>query len=167
MPSLIDDLYRQNEWANLEILRICRGLTEEQLETTSVGTFGSIRATLKHIVGAETGYAFRLGNTTTPRLRGDDPWPGFDRLEESVRGVVATFVAAAADPGRVIRVGSDDEPYDVEASVILTQVLNHSTEHRSQVFSMLTALGISPPELSGWEWGLAVDKMRSVARPGS
>ncbi|HEX5631147.1 MAG TPA: DinB family protein [Acidimicrobiia bacterium] len=162
MTDLITDLYRQNEWANLETLRICRDLTDEQLDSTAVGSYGSIRATLQHIVGAETGYAFRLGNTTTTRIRGDEPWHGFDTLEASVRGVVATFIAAATDPGKVIRVGSDDEPYEVEASVILTQVLNHSTEHRSQVFSMLTGLGIEPPELSGWEWGLAVGKMHSV-----
>jgi uncharacterized damage-inducible protein DinB len=162
MPDLITDLYRQNEWADLEILRVCRGLTDEQLDSTAVGTYGSIRATLQHIVGAETGYAFRLGNTTTPRIRGDEPWHGFDTLEASVRGVVATFIAAAADPGRVIRVGPDNEPRDVEAGVILTQVLNHSTEHRSQIFSILTGLGIEPPELSGWEWGLAVGKMRTV-----
>lgn len=162
MSSLITDLYRQNEWANLETLRICRSLTDEQLDSTAVGTYGSIRATLQHIVGAETGYAFRLGNTTTARIRGDDPWPGFDTLETSARGVVATFIAASADATRVIRIGTDAEPYDVEASVILTQVLNHSTEHRSQVFSILTGLGIEPPELSGWEWGLAAGKMRSV-----
>ncbi|OFW64816.1 MAG: hypothetical protein A2135_07045 [Actinobacteria bacterium RBG_16_67_15] len=69
MTDLITDLYRQNEWANLETLRICRGLSDEQLDSTAVGTYGSIRATLQHIVGAETGYAFRLGNTTTARIR--------------------------------------------------------------------------------------------------
>ncbi|OFW64817.1 MAG: hypothetical protein A2135_07050 [Actinobacteria bacterium RBG_16_67_15] len=59
-----------------------------------------------------------------------------------MRGVVATFVSAAPDPSRVIRVGSDQEPFDVETGVILTQVLNHSTEHRSQIFSILTGLGL-------------------------
>ena len=69
MPDLNTDFYRQNEWANLETLRIGRGLSDEQLDSTAVGTYGSIRATLQHIVGAETGYAFRLGNTTTARIR--------------------------------------------------------------------------------------------------
>ena len=28
--------------------------------------------------------------------------------------------------------------------------------------SVLTTLGIEPPELSGWEWGLASERMRKV-----
>lgn len=162
MSDLITDLYRQNEWANLETTRLCRDLSDAQLDSTAVGTYGSIRATLQHIVGGETGYAFRLGNTTTARIRGDDPWPGFDTITATFSAVVDTFITAARDSGKVIRVGSDDEPYDVEASVILTQVLNHGAEHRSQIFSILTGLGIEPPELSGWEWGLAIGKMRAI-----
>jgi uncharacterized damage-inducible protein DinB len=41
-------------------------------------------------------------------------------------------------------------------------MFNHGTEHRSQVATILTTLGIEPPELSGWEWGLASDRMRKV-----
>jgi uncharacterized damage-inducible protein DinB len=41
-------------------------------------------------------------------------------------------------------------------------MFNHGTEHRSQVATILTTLGIEPPELSGWEWGLAAGKMRKV-----
>jgi uncharacterized damage-inducible protein DinB len=46
--------------------------------------------------------------------------------------------------------------------VILVQAFNHSTEHRSQICTVLTTLGIEAPELSGWEWGLAVDRMRRI-----
>jgi uncharacterized damage-inducible protein DinB len=143
------------------MIELCRSLTDEQLDATAVGTFGSIRSTLQHVVGAEGGYAFRLGGLPVRPLKGDDPWPGFDRLTEIVRQTTAAFIAAAGSvTDTPIRVGSDDEPYDVEPAVILVQAFNHSTEHRSQICTILTELGIAAPELSGWEWGAAADRMR-------
>jgi uncharacterized damage-inducible protein DinB len=43
--------------------------------------------------------------------------------------------------------------YLVEPWVVLVQVINHATEHREQVNSMLSALGVTPPELDGWAYG--------------
>lgn len=162
MSELSAAFFQQNAWANRLILAACRDLTDEQLDATAVGVYGSIRDTLHHIVGAEGGYAFRLGHTGR-RLMRDDPWPGFDTAGELVDAYEQAFVAACdGDPGRIIRVGSPEEPYDVAASVLLVQAFNHGTEHRSQICSILTALGIEPPDLSGWDWGLATERMRRV-----
>src|SRR3972149_108879 len=95
MPELTTDFFRQNEWANLRMIALCRGLTDEQLDSTAVGTFGSIRSTLLHIVGAEAGDSFRLGTAPPRRLKGDDPWPGFDALVEHVAANTAALIAAA------------------------------------------------------------------------
>jgi uncharacterized damage-inducible protein DinB len=161
MRNRVADFYRQNEWANLALIEACRPLSEEQLDATAVGTYGSIRETLRHIVSSEGGYAHRLGTEPTRRLQRDDPWPGLDELGEMVSANADALAAAAeGEPDRVVRVGSDAEPYDVEAAVILIQAFNHSTEHRSQINTILTTLGIEPAELSGWEWGLATDRMR-------
>ena len=43
--------------------------------------------------------------------------------------------------------------YHVEPWVIMVQIINHATEHREQVKSMLTALGITPPSIDGWDYG--------------
>jgi uncharacterized damage-inducible protein DinB len=59
-------LFRHNLWANLRLLDVCLGLRDEQLDATLVGTFGTIRATLFHIVGAE-GYYLNLLTGQTPR----------------------------------------------------------------------------------------------------
>jgi uncharacterized damage-inducible protein DinB len=161
MSDLISDFFRQNQWANLALIGACRGLDEGQLDATAVGTYGSIRDTLRHIVSAEAGYARRLGHEPSPRLRYDDPWPGLDALAEMVGAAADALVAAAQEaPDRVIRVGPDNDAFDVEAAVILVQAFNHGTEHRSQVCTILTTLGIQPPELAGWEWGLAAGRMR-------
>jgi uncharacterized damage-inducible protein DinB len=35
----------------------------------------------------------------------------------------------------------------------MLQVINHATEHREQIKSMLTALGVTPPSIDGWDFG--------------
>lgn len=163
MPHLSTAVYRQNEWANLTLIDACRSLGEEQLNATTEGTYGSIRDTLRHIVSAEGGYASRLGLEPEPRLLRDDPWPGFDALAAMVSAAAESFAAAAGEEtGRTIRVGGDDARYDVEAAVVLVQAFHHGTDHRSQICTILTRLGIEPPDLSAWAWGLAVGRMRSV-----
>jgi uncharacterized damage-inducible protein DinB len=43
--------------------------------------------------------------------------------------------------------------YHVDPWVVMLQVINHATEHREQLKSMLTALGITPPSIDGWDFG--------------
>ena len=49
-------------------------------------------------------------------------------------------------------------PRDVPKTIILTQVINHTTEHRAQIMAILTQLGIQPPELDGWQYFDEMDK---------
>jgi uncharacterized damage-inducible protein DinB len=166
LPAMSDwtsDLYRQNEWANLTLIDACRALDDAQLDSAAEGTFGSIRDTLTHIVSAEGGYAHRLGVEPAKRLGGDDPWPGFDALAEMASAAAdALAVAGSGDPAAIVRGGSQEQRYEIEAVVILIQAFHHSTEHRSQICTVLTTLGIEPPELSSWDWGLATGRMRAV-----
>ncbi|MCB2224721.1 MAG: damage-inducible protein DinB [Actinobacteria bacterium] len=163
MTDLRADFFRQNEWAGLRILEACRPLTDEQLDATVAGTYGSIRATLRHILSAEAWYATILGHPPAVRLRHDEPWPGFDRLAEVVSANAEALVAAAADPpDRIIRVGSEEEPEDAEAAVVLVQAFHHATDHRSQICTIISTLGAEAPEWSSWDWGLASGRMRKV-----
>lgn len=156
MADLISDFYRQNEWATLTLIEACRPLTDQQLDAAAVGTYGSIRNTLRHIVGAEIGYAIRLGATGMVRIERDDPWPGFDRLAELARTTAAALTRLAMEAAdRKVRVDSSERPSDVDGAVILVQMVHHSTDHRSQINTILTTLGIEPPDLSAWSWGLA------------
>src|SRR5439155_11981549 len=44
------ETFRHNGWANRALLDACRHLSEEQLGATAEGTYGSVLATLQHIV---------------------------------------------------------------------------------------------------------------------
>ena len=60
--------------------------------------------------------------------------------------------APQVQPGDTVQVDWDNSPLDVPKAVILTQVINHATEHRAQVMTILTQLGIQPPELDAWSY---------------
>src|SRR4051812_19364891 len=51
--TMIDDLYRYNDWANQRLLQLCEGITDAQLDQPREIGFGTLRATLFHILAAE------------------------------------------------------------------------------------------------------------------
>ena len=53
-------LFRHNLWANLHLLEICAGLTDDRRNASTVGTYGSIQDILRHIVTAERSYLSRI-----------------------------------------------------------------------------------------------------------
>jgi hypothetical protein len=40
----------------------------------------------------------------------------------------------------------------VRAGVMLAQALHHSNVHREQISAVLTGLGLTPPDISGWAY---------------
>ena len=53
-------LYSHHLWANLRLMNHCIPLSDEQLDTSMEGAFGTIRDTLKHLVLSEKGYFSRI-----------------------------------------------------------------------------------------------------------
>ncbi|MEX1021780.1 MAG: DinB family protein [Dehalococcoidia bacterium] len=156
MADFIEGIYRQNEWATLRLLDACRALTDEQLDARAVGAFGTVRETLQHFVTAEQRYVHHLGGAYDgPVVRDGDPWPGFDTLEAIARTAAPALIERARNATGTVTIGPADAPEVADVTVILAQALQHSTEHRSQVCTILTTLGIEPPGLSGWDWGEA------------
>lgn len=46
--------------------------------------------------------------------------------------------------------------YLAEPWVVMVQAINHATEHREQIKSMLSSLGVAPPDIDGWDFGLSI-----------
>jgi uncharacterized damage-inducible protein DinB len=63
-------------------LDFCASLSDDQVKATAVGTFGSIRATLVHIVGAEVDYVNRATGKLPAVPLPSDHFPGFEVLDE-------------------------------------------------------------------------------------
>jgi len=156
MTTTLRELFRHNRWANEQILEACRSLTDEQRAVTVEGTYGEVGNTLTHLVRAESFY-LRLLTDWQPPVRWEipGPFPGIDVLLERARFTGERFVdiADGIDPGQAIDVDGDPVP----AAVILVQVINHATEHRGHVATILTQLGIQPPEVDGWSLANAAE----------
>ena len=150
----ITTLFAHNLWANLLLLERCAELTSEQLDATIVGGFGSIQDTLEHIVTAEQSYFSRI-STGQPRYHSDDAAPLIiAEMEELLRTTGSGFIewAPKVQAGDTVNIDWDGTPRVVPKTIILTQVINHATEHRAQIMAILTQLGIQPPNLDSWSY---------------
>src|SRR5690242_19270304 len=83
--SVLEVLFHHNTWANLKLLDFCEGLSDEQLDATTNGTYGSIRNTIHHIVGAEVSYVRRVNGKLPAEPPPRDRFPGFPVLKEAAR----------------------------------------------------------------------------------
>jgi uncharacterized damage-inducible protein DinB len=145
-------LFSHNLWANLGILKNCAGLTDEQLDATIPGTYGTIRDTLQHIARAELSYFSRISTGQQYLFPEGAPPMTIAELTESVRKTGAGFIewAPKVQAGETVQIDWDGTPRDVPKTTILTQVINHATEHRAQIMTILTQLGVEPPNLDSW-----------------
>lgn len=147
-------LFSHHLWANLRLLEQCAALTAEQLDTSIPGSRGSIHDTLQHIVTAEQSYFSRI-STGQPSGRAQDAPPlTMAEMRESVRKSGSGLIAWAAkvQAADTVQINWDGALLDVPKSIILTQVINHATEHREQIKATLTQLGIEPPDLQSWAY---------------
>jgi uncharacterized damage-inducible protein DinB len=145
-------LFRHHLWANLQIVEQCAALAGEQLDAAVPGAYGSIRDTLQHIVTAEQSYFSRVSTGRPYRRPADAPPMTLDEMAESLRTTGAGFItwAPRVQADNTVQVDWDGTPRDVPTTIILTQAINHATEHRAQIMVMLTQLGLQPPDVDGW-----------------
>ena len=147
--GLIDGL-RYNTWATREIIAVCRDLTEEQMDATATGAYGSIIATLRHYVSSEAGYQARLTGEEPCWERQSDVSPDLDTLSERVNELDERwerFLEQPFDAERTFVITwHDGIDRDVPAGVVLMQALQHAIEHRSQICTALTEIGVATPD---------------------
>lgn len=150
--SVLIRLFEHNTWANLKLLDFCEALSDEQMDASGIGTYGSIRSTLPHIVGAEVSYVHRVNGKLpdAPMRRGE--FPGFAVLKRVARWtsdeLLQLALSSRADT-LVVETGPEGTAQYPLASLIM-QAINHATEHRTQISTILTQLGLEPPDMTGW-----------------
>jgi uncharacterized damage-inducible protein DinB len=153
--SVLIRLFGHNTWADLTLLEFCEGLSAAQLDATAIGTYGSIRATLAHFIYSEVDYVNLATGKWPPVIPPEDRFEGFAVLKEGVRwaGDELRQLAIAARADTIVRVERPEEPvYEYPLASFLVQVLHHSAEHRAQIATILTQVGLEPPNLSGWQY---------------
>ncbi len=162
--NFLEKLFEHNNWANLQIIRACSTLSDEQLDAEPKSAAkGSIRRTLWHLVASQQGYLSLL--TGMERHFNWQVPPPFVELQEAASISGEGLLALARDePGKLPKMQlQTDDGYLVEPWVVMVQAINHATEHREQISSMLTALGVTPPDLDGWAYGEATNALLPIS----
>ncbi|UCD41620.1 MAG: DinB family protein [Chloroflexota bacterium] len=152
-------LFSHNLWANLRLLERCADLTSEQLAASIPGARGSIRDTLEHMTTAEQSYFSRI-STDKPFIRPEDSLPmTIVEMKDSMRATGNGLIewATKVQAEDMVHLDWDGTPREVPKTIILTQVINHATEHREQVKAILTEMGIEPPDLQSWAYFDEID----------
>jgi uncharacterized damage-inducible protein DinB len=152
--AAIVELFRHNLWANLRLLNACESLTPSQLDATAVGTYGSIYDTLLHIVGSEEWYLSGLSILALEKTlqSGERPLLAGLRDHQSRVGEGLIQVAPGVKSGDLARWETQRGVRSMPAPRLLTQIINHATEHRAQVNVILTQVGVPSVDFSGWAY---------------
>jgi len=160
--SPLDHAMAHHIWATERLIDACTDLTPQQLATPAPGTYGSILETFRHLVSADCWYLtfFR-----------DEP----QRLEEGTEAGLAELRSAITSNGiewmELLATGLEGEADTAEkgdgwifhapTGFRLAQVVQHGTDHRSQICTALTSFGVEPPAIDLWAYGEATGRTRA------
>ena len=162
MTTLLDDAIAHHVWATERTIDVCAELTDEQLNRPTPGTYGPIIGTLRHLVSTDGWYLTFFRDVQ-------------NRVAEDAPATLAELRAAIGANGRdwaeILAGNPDGETDTVEdgdgwrfhapTGFRLAQVIQHGTDHRSQICTALTSLGIEPPEIDLWAYGEATGRTRA------
>lgn len=166
--SLLKDAFGHHVWATMTLIDSCLELDPGQLETAVPGTFGSILETLRHTVGADRSYLWVLTGGALPEVDEESmDLPALREVMAENGPAWADYLAGDLDAGGfVVRHRDDGTESGAPLTIRLAQVIHHGTDHRSQVCTALTALGIEPPAIDAWDFAWK-DGRLTETQPGS
>ena len=162
MQELID-LYRHNAWANERVFALAQDLKAGLLEANAPGTRDTVRGTLAHLARVEYLYLTMIEGKPRASVESPEAYAAHDLawMRRHLQEIGAGFVRAIETATPEVLERRLDLPvlrYPVTARDGLLQVLTHSSQHRSQVLSWLSAQGVSTPDL---DYVLMLDEQRA------
>ena len=151
------DAFGHHVWATVRLIDVCLELPSEQLDTAVPGRTArsSTRSVISWAPTPGTCSASRRDETVAhrrrphgPRESSEAPWSG--------TGPLVPLLADELDPDAVIRRSIPRTAIEKEATVGIrfAQALHHGTDHRSQICTALTSLGMEPPPIDVWDFGV-------------
>jgi uncharacterized damage-inducible protein DinB len=159
-------MYRHHRWSNLMLIDFLSRLTGDQLELTVPGTYGTSLATMRHIVSADVDYVRIIpGTQDVPQISEQRPFGGWAELRaisEGADNALIAFVDGLVDDAFFTDV-DDGRSFDLSLSMLLTQIIHHAIEHRSQIRTTLSTHGIIPPEIAVWDWRISEEGQSVLA----
>lgn len=148
-------LFRHNHWANTRLLVACDDLSEESFGASVDGTYGAMGPTLVHLAVAEASYVWRFDQRQARYERDDASIPPVSELRDVLdrTGRRLVELAASTPDDGFVEYRVDGEPRRWPAWVVLGQAIDHAREHRTHVATVLTQIGVTPPDMDVWTYG--------------
>lgn len=162
--SVLEDAFVHHVWATLQVIDACQALSQQQVQATVPGTYGPILDTLRHLVAADARYLFILsGGEVAPIDASEMGLPQL-RAQMTLHGDSwAAVLARDLDPAAVMgRVREDGSETQAPVGIRLAQALHHGTDHRSQICTALSGLGVEPPAIDVWDFGASDDRVVEI-----
>lgn len=144
--AYVHEMAMYSRWQNDNTYRLCDDIGAEERSRARAMFFGSIHDTLEHICGVNQAILdFLDGTMPTEKLA----WPDWDELQ-SVRRAQDDHLTAGAREWTEDWLAQKTRARDPHVErfpaiprwVMVVQLFNHQTHHRSQVTSVLHAMGI-------------------------
>ena len=151
----LDDAFGHHAWASLQLIDACGSLTPEQLEEPVPGTFGSILESMRHVIRGDSQYLSHLSGDRAKQV--DTEQMNLQELRAAVEASERAWrelLAEGLEPDDIVK-DVDEGGYVRDASIglRLAQALQHGNDHRSQICTALTTLGVEPPAIDVWAYG--------------
>ncbi|MBO0736509.1 MAG: damage-inducible protein DinB [Alphaproteobacteria bacterium] len=147
-------LAQYNAWANRRLYEACESLSVSEYMRERPSFFGSLHATLNHILVADRIWLARIEGQTPLNLEPDQILYGdlvglkMARLaeDERIRIVVSGLLEERLDQPMEYRNATGDR-YEAPLRLVLGHLFNHQTHHRGQAHGLLSQTTVLPPSL--------------------
>ena len=160
--SFLEPAFAHHVWATLRVIDVCLDLSAEELGTSVPGTRGPMLETLRHVVGGDADDLFIL--TGDRAFNVDTEWMSLAEARvvmERNGSAWAELISGSPDLDAVVEEVDETDGYQRWAPVgfRLASALHHGTDHRSQICTALTTLGIEPPAIDVLSFGVDVGRV--------
>jgi uncharacterized damage-inducible protein DinB len=160
MNETLHEAFRYSAWATKALIAACRVLSVEELERPVRG-YGSILATLNHVVLCDAGYVATLAGACPAWAAEESVTDDLDQIELRVAETARLWEQFLAEPVDAERLLSLDEgEYECHAAVVVAQALHHANAHREQIRAALRDLKVQLPDIQPWEYALDTERAR-------
>jgi uncharacterized damage-inducible protein DinB len=162
---MLVDAFAHHVWATTRLIDACLALNAKQLATTVPGTYGWIIETMRHLVEGDSDYLSIMTGDRAQRIETKHmDLPELRVVMENDGALWSGLLAHDLDPDAMVKEVDDDDGYERDAAIgiRLAQALTHGTDHRSQICTALTALGVEPPGIDAWTYGLQAGRVVEV-----
>ena len=151
LQNQIQLMAQYNQWMNQKIYHCCDQLTDTQRKQDMGAYFGSIHATLNHIMVGDHIWLARFRRQIPPHKLGEEIFADFDQLMQARVEMDQDLINWSKQLSTswlrsdiVYTSGIDKKTRSIPAWALVTHMFNHQTHHRGQITTLLSQLDMDP-----------------------